>query len=224
MKRSLKSPVTLVLIPLSCLILFSGCNLTSSERIQAMQSMVAEAQQQSSQMDQDLQTLKTTMSEMRAQLDRPDLKPEDREKIESLIADTLTRTEQVIAKKQEIDAAIGNWKAKIDSAIEHGSNVGDEITLWAEGLKEVSTTVPAPLGVWVGLIGTFLGAVGVGVSRRYKTQLNAEKTNTVSVVSSVNKLLASPVVANTEQAKQILLANQSGAAIDRVREIKAEKT
>ena len=212
-----------LLILFACLLHFSGCNLTSSDRIQAMQSMVAEAQQQSSQMDQDLQTLKDAMAEMRTQLDRPDLKPEDWEKIESLIADTLEKTELVIAKKQQIDIAIGNWKAKIDAAIEHGSNVGDELTLWAEGLKEISTTVPSPLGVWVGLIGTFLGAVGVGVSRRYKTQLNAEKTNTVSVVSSVNKLLDSPVVANTEQAKAILLANQSGAAIDRVREIKTKK-
>jgi len=216
--------LTIVLVCALCGIGLIGCGLTSQERIQAMQTVVEQAQAQSALLTEDLQTLKTAMEEMRQQLERPDLTPEDKAKIEALIAETLEQTEIVIAKKEEIDAGIEAWKTKIDEAVEHGTNVGDEITLWGEGLKEASPIVPPPIGVWIGIIGTLFGAIGTGISRRYKQALATEKTNTESVVNSVNKLMESSVITNNKEAKTILMSHQTGDAINRVREIKAEKT
>jgi len=146
-----------------------GCHLTSNERIEAMQSAVAQYERQSAEVQSQVEIVRQAVADMRAELDNPDIDPEIAAKIKDNIDAAMATADEILQKKAEIDDKVTAWKQKIDAAIETNANLGTELELWGQGLKEISGVTPAPVAVWLSLAGTFLAAIGAGY-KSHKTK------------------------------------------------------
>ena len=220
------SPLILLLL-LSCLILNSGCNMTSSQRIAALQAVVDTYQTQSEVLDIEIASLRNSIDDLKEQIEAdPAADPEDKAKLQEFIDKRMAELDRVMAEKRKYDERIAAWKVKIDEIAAQEVNVGDEIVLLGEGIKSVSLSLPPPINLYGLGIGTLLTAIGGGLANRYRKKLKSERAVTADIVGSVEKVLRTvegDATARTREDLEDILARRMGdAAKTRVRTIKQQ--
>lgn len=151
-----------------CFIL-AGCGGTSQERLDGLATFLGTVKEQSELIDEDIQVLKQTLTDLQTTAADPDLSPEDSAKITDTLVDVSEKLEQAIAAKVKVDKVIAQAEAEISRiAAEGNANIGDEIAAVGSVLMISSAELPPPIGVWVGIIGTLIGAVGGVIAKRAK--------------------------------------------------------
>lgn len=205
---------TLVLCLVSCVFClpFSGCDMTSYQRVAMLENALLRAENVSNDLGVRLDEMEAVLVETQAALNDPNLPAEFREQLNSLLTQTVDGIKVVAAKRGEYAGLITRLREQIDQAKKEGMGLGDELTLYGEGLTETAKHLPPSVAGYVTLASILFGAIGTVLARKRKAQLT-------NVVGSVDKLLESGAVADIEAGVKVLKDNQLPATRNAVRKI-----
>lgn len=216
-------------IVLCVFLVLAGCGDTSQERLDGLAQFLGMAKEQSALIDEDIQTLKKTLADLQSTANDPGLSPEDSAKITNTLVEVSGKLDKAIAAKVKVDRVIAQAETEIARiAAEGNANIGDEIAAVGSVLMISSAELPPPIGVWVGIVGTLIGAIGGVVGKRAraaKVQSDAEKA---TLESAAKEIVKSVDVALSKQPTDVLVtfkndlkSYQSSETRDVVREIRA---
>ena len=203
----MKRMVVVSLLFCSGVVFFPGCSMPSDQRFEMLQQMIVQTQEESSALNDKIVAFDSVLAEAQAALSDPNLTSQEVDEIQAIIDEIMAGSQQVAAKKAEIDAAIGRWRAEMDDIASGGDvGLGEEMQAWGTGLTQVGPLIPG-VGIWAVIGGSLLTAVGGALSSK------KSKAVTKGVVGSVSELLASDLVPNTDAAKKLLRKYQEAASI-----------
>ena len=206
----------------------TGCNTTSSDRVEMYKQAVSAALEQKATIDEAITTLEQKIAEIQVVLQDPALDNDLREEVTA----ALTKAQGVLTtlneNKDEIAVKLKAWQATLESIDAENATFWDEIQVWSTGLSTAGDTVPSPWGAYLKLIGLVLGgagAVGAGIKhgkaasaglitvsqqQTIEAQEEASDLKTVlkQVVSSVDTALASVDATTATGLKTVLKTGQ----------------
>ena len=158
-----------------------GCNGTSQERLDGLVAFLGMAKEQSKLVDDDIAVLQQTLTDLQVMAKDPALAPSDADKIAQALSAATEQLSVALDVKERVDGAVAAAEAALaDIAAQGNATIGDEIKAAGAALVAVSPTIPPPFGIYVGMFGTLLGAVGGVVAKRKNDVL-------VDVVKSVDR-------------------------------------
>jgi len=195
------------------LILCSGCDQTSRQRLDMLEGVVAKGTEASAAITAELTTVRQGMVEMQATLADPNLAVPERERIQILLAASAAKITTGLEAKAKIDAEVAVWEAKLVELKGKDVTYADELLLYSQALSAFGKVLPPAYGPYVTLAGIIAAAVATYLAKKAKAGEANQKGVSVGLVESVNKLLASPVVTNQNAAKEILKESQEESEI-----------
>lgn len=191
-----------------------GCNGTSQERLDGLVSFLGMAKEQSELVDNDIAVLQATLANLQTIANDPALSPSDADKIASALTAATERLSVALGVKERVDEAVTAAQTAISEAAAGGNaNIGTEIEAAGKAILAISPTIPPPFGIYAGLLGTLLAAVGGVVAKRKGDVL-------VDVVKSVDRAKQDLGVDDYMKLTKNLKDYQTSATIAAVRKIR----
>jgi len=200
-----------------CCLWAGGCGSDTATRIETYRSALGQLQATSSEIDVRLASIETFLSQAHASLADPNLGSSSAE-IREAIETALSKRDQAIAAKAKVDLAIAQIRTELEAIDVEGADWTDEISLLGSALAAGGQAAGGEVGAWLAAIGGILAGAG-GVLRGNRKASDANRT-TERIISSVDTLLTSDLVTNTEKAKTLLRTDQGRAISERVKAIK----
>lgn len=202
-----------IVLVCALLIFFTGCGLTSEQRVEMLERAVVRAEEVSEELGIRLEEMETTLVETQTALSDPNLPAEFREQLDGILTQTVEGIKVISAKRGEYAGLISRLRKQIEDAKTGDMNFGDELKLYGEGLKTIGPKVPPPVGGFVTLAGIVIGTIGTVLAKRRGGELT-------DVVKSVDVLLESSAVHDTTAATKVLKDHQSPNTRTAVRKVK----
>lgn len=167
----------------------AGCNLTSKERIAAIQQVVDTYQEQSENLDVQIAHLRNSIDELKEQIEaNPDADAEDKANLLEFIEKRMAELDRAMVEKAKYDKRLTAWEVKLDEIAASEATFGDEVALLGEGIKEFSFALPAPFNLYGLLAGTVITGLGIA-TKSYRKKLKNERAVSTDLVGSVEKVL-----------------------------------
>lgn len=201
--RFLKSVFVLGILLL--LFTVSGCNTTSDQRVALLEGAVVQAEKVSGELEIRLDEMELILVKTQAALNDPNLPVDFQEQLNDLFTQTIDGIKVISAKRGEYAGLITRLREQIEEAKEGGIDLGAELQLYGKGLETTAEYLPPVVSGYVTLAGTVFGILGLILAKRRKKEL-------VGVVKSVDKLLTSEAITDTEAATKVLKDAQKETA------------
>ena len=148
-----------IIAAVTWLIPIGGCDMGSAERIELLETAIAEVQARSAQADEIIAVLAAGLAESRAALADPNLPPETAAEITALLAAAQEKLATTQAVKSRADAILAMLRTQLAAAGEI-AGPGDELAFLGQGLTTVGGQLPPPLGIYATLAGSLVTAIG----------------------------------------------------------------
>lgn len=171
-------------VVLLLMLVMAGCNGTSQERLDGLAAFLGIAKKQSELVNDDIATIQQTIADLQVAANDPALSPEDAAKIKAMMETVAEKLSIALEVKVKVDKAISDAEAKIAEIAANGNtNVGDEIQAAGHTITAAGQALPPPFGVYAGIAGTILAAIGGIIAKRKGDAL----TNVVRTVDKAKK-------------------------------------
>ncbi|MCK9243656.1 MAG: hypothetical protein WC877_03285 [Dehalococcoidales bacterium] len=226
-KTFLKSILILCVLCALCGFALTGCEQTSAERIAEVKKVIDDANAASSSLDVSIAQIEPVIANLKLALGDPNIPEDIKPAAAKALEAALQRLNQLKAYKHQVDSAMADAKRILDTAAA-GGDIGltAELQTYGSLISAAGAYVPQPYGGYLYLGGMLVAALGgligsiVTASQKNK-QLKKSEGVLREVVVSVDKLLTSPAVTDTEAAKTILEKSQSSSTqnvVDAIRQ------
>ncbi|MDI6447872.1 hypothetical protein [Anaerobaca lacustris] len=196
----------------------AGCGTNTTDRLAVYDQAVARLEATSAAIDERLASIDAFLGQAKTALADPNLGDAATEILTGIEA-ALARRDDAIEAKGRVDAALAQIRAQIEALKASGSlDVADEISLIGSGLAAAGQSAGGKTGAWLGLVGGLI-AGAAGVLKGSRSAADARHV-TERIISSIDTLLASPIVTDVAGAKKILQKDQGTAIAATVNRIK----
>ena len=123
-------------------------------------------QQESAKIDGDMELLRDTIADLKAAANDPGLQQAEAERIAGVMAVASNQMAMATAAKAKADKAIADVQAAISRVKMDQADIGTELQVIGGVIQSTGAAVPPPYGVYLGIFGTLVGAVGTGIAKR----------------------------------------------------------
>jgi len=206
-------------------LLVAGCGTTSDERIGYLKTGIEKATALSAEADKYVAILETQLTEADRILSDPATGIPEAAEVREVISKIQAEKDKAIARKKQIDDAIGQWKAQIEAITAQGSaNLGQELQIIGQGLT-VTAPATGPAAGYLALAGALLTALGAGIGKVYQSKKDAPSIQALpEIIQGVDDILKQTLASSEiqEKAKALLMLRQSTTTQKLVQEIKGQ--
>jgi len=217
------------------LLLFSGCESTSAERVAAVQSVVNQANSVSQSVNASIADVNQTIAALEL-LNNSNITitVESKIQIQAALAAAKTKLNALVQQKQKADDVLSRAMAVLNTIDTNDVTLETELATYGQVVTAVAPSLPASISGYAYLAGILIPVLGglvtklllqINKIKQQTVEINKSKTVLTEVVTSVDTLL-DPKENNgvippdkIADAKFVLATKQTGATSDVVHAI-----
>jgi len=199
--------------------LFSGCDSTPAERVEAVKSVISQANTINQSVNASIGDVNQIIAALELMFNDPNIPAESKPQIQYALYTARAKLNALIPQKAKVDTVLLQAQTILNSVDTNNLTPEKELSAYGSMATSIAPSLPAPISGYIYLAGLLIPVMGgligkillqIQKIKQQTADINQLKKTNTDIVISVDKLLASKeVVPDVAKAKFVLQDNQS---------------